>query len=287
MTAKLIDGKAIAKQLLDSLSTEISTYILEKKRPPCLSVILIGNDPASEIYVNKKRQACEQIGIKSIFHSLPKETTQEELEDLIHLLNKDDNVDGILVQSPLPEPLDEERILEVIDYHKDVDGFHPINLGYLAMRQPKLRSCTPFGVIKMLNYEKIDLKGLDALVIGASNHVGRPMAFELLLAGATVTQCHRHTKNLSEKVKHADLVVVAVGKAHMIKGEWIKEGAIVIDIGINRLSNNKIVGDVEYEVAKNRASYITPVPGGVGPMTVATLMSNTLQAYKNRVHFRD
>ena len=287
MTAKLIDGKTIAKQLLDSLQEEISTYISNKNRPPCLSVILIGNDPASEIYVNKKRQACEQIGIKSIFHGMPKDTTQKELEDLIHKLNNDNNVDGILVQSPLPEHLDEDKILEIIDYHKDVDGFHPINLGYLAMRQPKLRSCTPLGVIKMLNYEKIDLKGLDAVVIGASNHVGRPMAFELLLAGATVTQCHRHTKNLSEKIKQADLVVVAVGKPHMIKGEWIKEGAIVIDIGINRLPNNRIVGDVEYDAAINKAGYITPVPGGVGPMTVATLMSNTLQAYKNRVHFRD
>jgi methylenetetrahydrofolate dehydrogenase (NADP+)/methenyltetrahydrofolate cyclohydrolase len=280
MTAKTIDGKQIANDLLNDIKKQIELRNTEGHRAPSLAVILVGNDPASTIYVSNKRKACEQVGIKSIFYDLPDTTSQEELEKLIAELNNDHDVDGILVQSPLPEPLSEDRILEIIDPKKDVDGFHPNNLGYLAMRNPRLRSCTPFGVIKMLKAMNLSPVGLDATVVGASNHVGRPMAFELLLAGATVTQCHRHTKNLEEKVKQADLVVVAIGKPEMVKGSWIKEGAIVIDIGINRLPNNKLVGDVEFDEAYKRAAYITPVPGGVGPMTVATLMSNTLDAQK-------
>lgn len=280
MTAQLIDGKLIANNLLEDLKKEIAKRQQDGIRNPALAVVLVGNDPASTVYVNNKRKACEKVGIKSLFYDLPATTTQSELEKLIDDLNNDSGVDGILVQSPLPDPLDEDRILDLISPDKDVDGFHPINLGLLAMRQPKFRSCTPYGVIKMLKAMEIEISGKDAVVVGASNHVGRPMAFELLLAGATVTQCHSKTQNIQDKVYNADIVVAAVGRPEMVKGSWIKKGAVVIDIGINRV-DDKLIGDVEFEVAKNNASFITPVPGGVGPMTVATLMSNTLDAQKN------
>ena len=239
----------------------------------------MGDDPASSIYVNKKKSACENVGIKSVSHHLPSNTTQSDLNDLINTLNKNKDVDGILVQSPLPKNLNEELIIELISPNKDVDGFHPFNIGSLAIRQPRLRSCTPYGVIKMLKASDIELEGLDATIVGVSNNVGRPMALELLLEKCTITSCHSRTKNLEEKVRQADLVVVAAGKQNLVRGEWIKKGAIVIDIGINRI-DNKLVGDVEFEVASKNASYITPVPGGVGPMTVSTLMENTLQAQK-------
>ena len=279
MTAKIIDGKAIAEQNLNKLKKEIIERENEGIRPPCLAVILVGDDPASSIYVNKKKSACDNVGIKSVSHQLPTDTSQPDLNNLINTLNQDKGVDGILVQSPLPKHLDEELIIELISPNKDVDGFHPFNIGSLAIRQPRLRSCTPYGVIKMLKASKINLEGLDATIVGVSNNVGRPMALELLLEKCTITSCHSRTKDLENKVRQADLVVVAAGRQNLVRGEWIKKGAIVVDIGINRI-NNKLVGDVEFEVASKNASYITPVPGGVGPMTVATLMENTLQAQK-------
>ena len=279
MTAKIIDGKAIAEQNLNKLKKEIIERENEGIRPPCLAVILVGDDPASSIYVNKKKSACANVGIKSVSHQLSTDTTQSDLNNLINTLNQDKDVDGILVQSPLPKHLDEDLIIELISPNKDVDGFHPFNIGSLAIRQPRLRSCTPYGVIKMLKASNINLEGLDATIVGVSNNVGRPMALELLLEKCTITSCHSRTKDLENKVRQADLVVVAAGRQNLVRGEWIKKGAIVVDIGINRI-NNKLVGDVEFEVASQFASHITPVPGGVGPMTVATLMENTLQAQK-------
>jgi methylenetetrahydrofolate dehydrogenase (NADP+)/methenyltetrahydrofolate cyclohydrolase len=278
MTAQIINGKAIAEELLDSIKSKIDARIAEGKRAPCLAVVLVGADPASAIYVRNKRKACEKVGIRSIAHELPASTSEAELFALVDSINNDKTIDGILVQSPLPHHIDEDQLIERISVHKDVDGFHPYNIGRLAIRQPTLRSCTPFGVIKMLQAANIDLMGLDAVIIGVSNHVGRPMALELLLAGCTITSCHRHTKNLAEKVKSADLLVVAAGKAGLVQGDWIKQGAVVVDIGINRLADGRICGDVDFNAAKARASFITPVPGGVGPMTVATLMQNTLLA---------
>ncbi len=278
MTAQIIDGKAIAHELLNNIKSKIDSRIAASKRAPCLAVVLVGADPASAIYVRNKRKACEKIGVRSISHDLPASTSEADLFALIDRLNGDSSVDGILVQSPLPPQIRDEAIIERISVHKDVDGFHPYNIGRLTVRQPTLRSCTPFGVIKMLQASNINLMGLDAVIVGVSNHVGRPMALELLLAGCTITSCHRHTKDLAGKVKSADLVVVAAGKAGLVQGDWIKKGAIVVDIGINRLSDGTICGDVDFNAAKQRASYITPVPGGVGPMTVATLMENTLLA---------
>ncbi len=276
MTAQIISGKAIAENLLNSIKDRIDARLQASKRAPGLAVILIGGDPASSIYVRNKRLACEKVGIRSIAYDLPATTTEAELLALIQQLNHDESIDGILVQAPLPPHIKDEHVIEAISPNKDVDGFHPYNIGRLAVRQPTLRSCTPFGVIKMLQAINIDLMGMDAVVVGVSNHVGRPMGLELLLAGCTVTSCHRHTKNLGEIVARADLVIAAAGKPGLIKGEWIKPGAIVIDIGINRLADGTISGDVDFAAAKERAGWITPVPGGVGPMTVATLMENTL-----------
>lgn len=278
MSAQIINGKAIAEQMLALLKERIAERLSQGRRAPSLAVILVGADPASAIYVRNKRTACEKVGIRSISHDLPADTTESELFTLIDTLNADDTVDGILVQAPLPSQIDEKRIIEAIRADKDVDGFHPYNIGRLAVRQPTLRSCTPFGVMKMLEASGLQVLGMDAVVVGVSNHVGRPMALELLLAGCTVTCCHRHTRNLAESVSRADIVVAAAGKAGLVKGEWIKPGAIVVDIGINRLADGSICGDVEFAVAKERAGWITPVPGGVGPMTVATLMENTLLA---------
>jgi methylenetetrahydrofolate dehydrogenase (NADP+) / methenyltetrahydrofolate cyclohydrolase len=282
MSAQIIDGKQIANQLLDEIKSKIDSRLTSGKRAPCLAVVLVGEDPASAIYVRNKQIACEKVGIVSEAYKLPSSITQDELFALIRKLNQDPNTDGILVQSPLPHHIDETAILALIDPDKDVDGFHPYNIGQLAVRQPRLRSCTPYGVIKMLQASGLSLKGLDAVVVGVSNHVGRPMGLELLLAGCTVTSCHRHTKDLAGNIQRADLVVAAVGKPGLIKGEWIKPGAIVVDIGINRLPDGKLAGDVEFESAKQRAGHITPVPGGVGPMTVATLMENTLKALELR-----
>jgi len=282
MTAQIISGKAIAENLLNSIKDRIDARLQASKRAPGLAVILIGGDPASSIYVRNKRLACEKIGIRSFAYDLPATTTEAKLLALIQQLNHDDSIDGILVQAPLPPHIKDEHVIEAISPNKDVDGFHPYNIGRLAVRQPTLRSCTPFGVIKMLQAINVDLMGMDAVVVGVSNHVGRPMGLELLLAGCTVTSCHRHTKNLGQIVASADLVIAAAGKPGLIKGEWIKPGAIVIDIGINRLADGTIAGDVDFAAAKERAGWITPVPGGVGPMTVATLMENTLLSLELR-----
>ncbi|GLX86623.1 bifunctional protein FolD [Thalassotalea loyana] len=278
MTAQLIDGKAIAQQIRSSVKERVAQRIEEGKRAPGLAVVLVGSDPASQVYVGSKRRACEEVGFVSKSYDLPADTTEEQLLSLIDELNNDSDVDGILVQLPLPEGLDANLVIEHINPKKDVDGFHPSNVGKLALRQPGLRPCTPKGIITLIESTGVKTHGLDALVVGASNIVGRPMTLELLLAGCTTTTTHRFTKDLEAKVRQADLVVVAVGKPEFIPGDWIKGGAIVIDVGINRLDSGKLVGDVEFDVAKNKASFITPVPGGVGPMTVASLIENTLIA---------
>ncbi|PKG85943.1 bifunctional methylenetetrahydrofolate dehydrogenase/methenyltetrahydrofolate cyclohydrolase FolD [Colwellia sp. 75C3] len=278
MTASLIDGKAIAKQLRNSVKEEVNLRISNGQRVPGLAVILVGCDPASQVYVGSKRKACEEVGFVSRSYDLPITASEQELLALVNELNNDDSIDGILVQLPLPAGLNSDLIIEHINPLKDVDGFHPSNVGKLVLRQPGLRPCTPKGIITLIESTGVDPKGLDALVIGASNIVGRPMGLELLLAKCTVTTTHRFTQDLEGKVRNADIIVVAVGKPGFIPGEWIKEGAIVIDVGINRLDNGKLVGDVDFDVAKERASFITPVPGGVGPMTVASLIENTLIA---------
>ncbi|MCB5190073.1 bifunctional methylenetetrahydrofolate dehydrogenase/methenyltetrahydrofolate cyclohydrolase FolD [Methylobacillus arboreus] len=282
MTAQIINGKAIAETTLTETKSLIDKRLAKGLRAPTLAVILLGADPASAIYVRNKRLACEKTGIRSLAYDLPASTSEAELLALIDKLNHDDEVDGILVQSPFPAHIEEKKIIETISASKDVDGFHAYNIGRLAVRQPTLRSCTPYGVIKLLQSTGIKLLGLDAVVVGVSNHVGRPMALELLLAGCTVTSCHRHTKSLQSHIERADIVVAAAGKPHLVKGEWIKPGAVVIDIGINRLADGSLCGDVEFATAKERAGWITPVPGGVGPMTVATLMQNTLTALELR-----
>jgi methylenetetrahydrofolate dehydrogenase (NADP+)/methenyltetrahydrofolate cyclohydrolase len=241
-------------------------------------VILLGTDPASQAYVRSKRHACKEVGFKSLAYDLPADTAQSDLLMLIEQLNADPAVDGILVQLPLGKHIRPEQIIERIHPDKDVDGFHPYNIGRLALRLPILRPCTPYGVITLLQTTGQDLKGLEAVVVGASNIVGRPMVLELLLAGCTVTVCHRWTRNLSKHVSNADILVVAAGKPHLIQGEWIKLGATVIDVGFNRQPDGTLTGDVEFESAQERAAWITPVPGGVGPMTIAILLQNTLYA---------
>jgi methylenetetrahydrofolate dehydrogenase (NADP+)/methenyltetrahydrofolate cyclohydrolase len=277
MSAKLLDGKAIAAERRQAIKQQVETRIDQGLRPPGLVVILVGDDSASKIYVRHKRNACAEVGMISQFFDLPENTSQEKLLDLLNELNEADDVDGILIQLPLPKHIDTESIIEGIVPHKDVDGFHPYNMGRLALRLPRWRPCTPKGVMTLLAHTKVDLKGLDAVIIGESNIVGRPMALELLAAYCTITVCHHHTQNIMTKIQNADIVISAVGKAHLIPGTWIKPGAIVIDVGMNRL-NGRLVGDIDFEVAKERASWITPVPGGVGPMTVASLLENTLQA---------
>lgn len=276
--AQLIDGKAIAQNIRNRVRDGVNTRLQKGLRQPGLAVVLVGQDPASQVYVGSKRKACEEVGFRSKAYDLPVTTSQERLESLIDELNADPEIDGILVQLPLPAGLDSTRILERIDPKKDVDGFHPYNIGRLSQRLPVLRPCTPYGVIELLNSTGVDLHGQHAVIVGASNIVGRPMSLELLLAGATTTVCHRFTKNLEHHVREADVLVVAVGKPGFIPGEWVKPGAIVVDVGINRRSDGSLCGDVEFATAVARASFITPVPGGVGPMTVAMLMANTLQA---------
>jgi len=278
MTAQLINGKAISESLLVNIQHQVNARLAAGKRAPTLAVILVGDDPASSIYVRNKRKACETAGVRSLSYDLPASTAQADLMSLIDQLNNDPTVDGILVQAPLPSQIDDNAVIERIHPNKDVDGFHPYNIGRLAVRMPALRSCTPYGVMTLLKSTGVDLKGKNAVVVGASNHVGRPMALELLLAGCTITVTHRFTKDLASLLLQADIVVVAVGKPGLVKGAWIKPGSIVIDVGINRLVDGKICGDVEFEPAAQRAAWITPVPGGVGPMTVATLLQNTLQA---------
>ncbi|MDM1708252.1 bifunctional methylenetetrahydrofolate dehydrogenase/methenyltetrahydrofolate cyclohydrolase FolD [Thiopseudomonas alkaliphila] len=278
MTAHILDGKQIAASIRQNISEQVAQRLEQGLRAPGLAVILVGSDPASEVYVAHKRKDCEQVGFVSKAYDLPESTSQEELLNLIEQLNNDSEVDGILVQLPLPAHLDSSVLLERIRPEKDVDGFHPFNIGRLAQRMPLLRPCTPKGIITLLEHTQIDLHGLNAVIVGASNIVGRPMALELLLAGCTTTITHRFTNNLEEHVRRADLVVVAVGKPGLVKGEWIKDGAIVIDVGINRTADGRLIGDVEFEVAAQKASWITPVPGGVGPMTRACLLENTLEA---------
>jgi methylenetetrahydrofolate dehydrogenase (NADP+)/methenyltetrahydrofolate cyclohydrolase len=278
MTAQIIDGKAVAERLKSDIAARVATRLAAGKRPPGLAVILVGNDPASEVYVGNKRRSCKAAGFHSVEFNLPVDTAQDELLKLIDTLNADPKIDGILVQLPLPKHIDGDTVLERIKPDKDVDGFHPYNFGRLAQKRPLLRPCTPFGVMTLLKHTSVNLRGLKACVVGASNIVGRPQALELLLADCTVTICNSKTQNLAEEVGRADLVVVGVGRPNFVKGEWIKPGAIVIDVGINRLDSGKLCGDVEYDVAATRAGFITPVPGGVGPMTVATLLENTLYA---------
>ena len=278
MTAQLIDGKQIAADIRKNIAQQVQDRLNKGLRAPGLAVILVGSDPASEVYVSHKRKDCEQVGFQSQAYDLAETTTQVELLDLIDQLNNDATVDGILVQLPLPKHLDSSLLLERISPSKDVDGFHPYNVGRLAQRIPLLRSCTPKGIMTLLEHTGVDLHGLDAVIVGASNIVGRPMALELLLAGCTTTIPHRFTKDLESHVRRADLVVVAVGIPNLVKGEWIKPGAIVIDVGINRQDNGQLIGDVGFDEAIKRAAWITPVPGGVGPMTRACLLENTLQA---------
>ncbi|MEL7629855.1 MULTISPECIES: bifunctional methylenetetrahydrofolate dehydrogenase/methenyltetrahydrofolate cyclohydrolase FolD [Pectobacterium] len=278
MAAKIIDGKTIAQQVKDEVAARVTQRLAAGKRAPGLAVVLVGENPASQIYVSSKRKVCEEVGFISRSYDLPATTTESELLTLIDQLNADQAIDGILVQLPLPEGIDNTKVIERIAPSKDVDGFHPYNVGRLCQRAPLLRACTPRGIITLLERYNIDTFGLNAVVVGASNIVGRPMSLELLLAGCTTTVTHRFTKNLRHHIENADLLVVAVGKPGFIPGEWIKPGAIVLDVGINRLESGKVVGDVEFETAQERASYISPVPGGVGPMTVATLIQNTLQA---------
>lgn len=278
MAAKIIDGKTIAQQVRLEVAEKVKQRLAAGKRAPGLAVVLVGENPASQIYVGSKRRACEEVGFVSRSYDLPATTSEADLLQLIDDLNDDREIDGILVQLPLPAGIDNVKVLERITPDKDVDGFHPYNVGRLCQRAPTLRPCTPRGIVTLLERYNIDTYGLNAVVVGASNIVGRPMSMELLLAGCTTTVTHRFTKVLRHHVEHADLLVVAVGKPGFIPGDWIKPGAVVIDVGINRLESGKVVGDVDFDAASARASYITPVPGGVGPMTVATLIENTLHA---------
>lgn len=278
MTAQIINGKEVSQQRLAAVAEAVSQRAAQGLRAPCLAVVLVGDDPASAVYVRNKKLACEKCGFGSQSYELPASTTQEALLDLVNRLNADPEVDGILVQLPLPAHIDSQVILETILPHKDVDGFHPYNVGRLAVKMPLMRPCTPKGVMTLLETVGIDPKGKKAVIVGASNIVGRPQALELLMARATVTVCHSATQNLADEVAAADILVAGVGMPKFIKGEWIKPGAVVIDVGINRLPDGKLCGDVDFDTAKERASAITPVPGGVGPMTIASLLENTLLA---------
>ena len=281
MPANIIDGKAIAAEIREQVRQSVLKRVGNGQQAPGLAVVLVGESPASQVYVRKKREACAEAGVVSKAFDLLDTTGESELLKLIEQLNNDNEIDGILVQLPLPDHIDTTTVLEAIHPDKDVDGFHPYNIGRLAQRIPSLRPCTPYGVIKMLDSIGEVYKGRHAVIVGASNIVGRPMGLELLLAGATVTTCHRFTSDLAEQVARADILVVAVGKPGIVKGEWVKPGATVIDVGINRTEEGKLTGDVDFEAAAERAANITPVPGGVGPMTVAMLLSNTLQAANN------
>ncbi|MBI3771400.1 MAG: bifunctional methylenetetrahydrofolate dehydrogenase/methenyltetrahydrofolate cyclohydrolase FolD [Gammaproteobacteria bacterium] len=276
MAAKIIDGKAIAAHIRQNVKQRVAHRLALGQRAPGLAVVLVGSDAASQVYVSNKRKSCAEVGFISKSYDLAAETPQDELLAVIDRLNNDPEIDGILVQLPLPQHIDTEMVIERIAPDKDVDGFHPYNVGRLAQRLPKLRPCTPWGIITLLEHTGEELKGKEAVIVGASNIVGRPMGLELLLAGCTVTTCHRFTKNLEAHVRRAEILVVAVGKPNFIPGAWIREGAMVIDVGINRLDSGKLVGDVDYGGAAKRAGWITPVPGGVGPMTIATLLQNTL-----------
>ena len=276
--ATVLDGKAVAARVRAQVKTRAAEFFKARGRPPGLAVVKVGSDPASAVYVRNKRLACEEAGIKSFAFDLPDSISQEALLAQVRALNLDPRVDGILVQLPLPAGLDANEVMDLVDPAKDVDGFHPYNTGLLAQKRPHLRPCTPYGVIRLAQEYGIALTGLRATVVGASNIVGRPMALELMLAGATVTVCHTRTRDLKAEVERAEVVVAAVGRPGMIRGEWIRPGAAVFDVGINRTDAGRLVGDVEYEAAAERAAWITPVPGGIGPMTIAMLLSNTLDA---------
>lgn len=278
MTAKLIDGKAIAGEIRAEIGARVESLRLAGQPAPGLAVVLVGQDPASAIYVRNKRRACEEAGIVSRAYDLPGTTSETELLALIDELNADEAIHGILVQLPLPGHVNEHAVIERILPVKDVDGFHPYTVGRLSQRIPMLRPCTPYGIMMLLERIGVDPKSKHAVIVGASNHVGRPLAMELLLAGATTTVCHRFTTDLRAHVGDADILAVAVGKPELIPGAWVKPGAVVIDVGINRTPDGKLIGDVEFAAARERAGWITPVPGGVGPMTVAMLLQNTLMA---------
>ena len=278
MSARILDGSSIAQVLRAEIKQRVDERLRRGQPVPGLAVLKVGNDSASEVYVRNKRRACTEVGFASFAEDLPAEISEAELLQKIDDLNRDPKVHGILVQLPLPRHINSETVIERIHPDKDVDGFHPYNIGRLALRMPRLRPCTPYGVMRLLESTGVKLEGAEAVVIGASNIVGRPMALELLRVGCTVSVCHRLTRDIEPHVRRADVVVVAVGKPSILKGAWIKPGSVVIDIGINRLADGRLVGDVEFDVAKERAAWITPVPGGVGPMTVATLLLNTLQA---------
>ncbi len=280
MSANLLDGKAIAADLRNSIKTEVEAITTSGQRPPGLAVILVGDNPASQVYVRNKQKACEEVGFLSELIRLDPDTSQEHLLSLIDDLNHREEIDGILVQLPLPEQIDEETVIERILPTKDVDGFHPYNMGRLVLRMPLLRPCTPKGIMTLLERTGVELAGKDAVIIGQSNIVGRPMALELLMARCTITVCHSKTKDLEDKIRGADILVAAVGRPNFVQGSWVKPGAVVIDVGINRLDNGKLCGDVDFEAVREVADWITPVPGGVGPMTIATLLENTLQAAK-------
>ncbi|MEE2782114.1 MAG: bifunctional methylenetetrahydrofolate dehydrogenase/methenyltetrahydrofolate cyclohydrolase FolD [Pseudomonadota bacterium] len=278
MVAQVLDGKAIATQNKQRISQEVEEWVAQGNRVPGLAVILIGNDPASEVYVRGKRRDCDQVGFHSNVQHLSEKVTQEDLETRIFDLNNDSSIDGVLVQTPLPIHIDEDRVIDLIDPGKDVDGFHAYNIGRLAIRRPTFRSATPMGVMMLLDHIGLEYKGLDAAVIGASNHVGRPMGLELLLAGASVTTVHKFTRDTAAKVRMADIVISAVGQPGLVTEEWIKPGAVVIDVGITHGDKNKLLGDVCFDEVKEVAGWITPVPGGVGPMTRVALLENTLLA---------
>ncbi len=283
MAAQVIDGRKLAGEVKKQVRTAIESAIARGRRRPALAVVKVGDNPASEVYVRNKRKSCEEVGIRSVAYDLPHSTSELELLTLVDELNHDPQIDGILVQLPLPDQIQSTAVIERIDPAKDVDGFHPYNVGRLAQRIPRIRPCTPYGVIKLLEHIVAPLKGQHAVIVGASNIVGRPMALELLLMGATVTVCHRFTADLGAHVRQADILVVAAGKPGLVPGEWVKPGAVVIDVGMNRLENGRLVGDVQFESASERAGWITPVPGGVGPMTVAMLMHNTFEAFQRRM----
>jgi methylenetetrahydrofolate dehydrogenase (NADP+)/methenyltetrahydrofolate cyclohydrolase len=282
----VLDGKAVAAKVRGEVAARAAEFAARLGRPPGLAVVQVGEDAASSIYVRNKRKAAAEAGIASFAHDLPATTSESDLLALVDRLNRDERVDGILVQLPLPKGLDATRVMDAIDPRKDVDGFHAVNTGLLAQKRPALRPCTPLGVIRLAAEYRIALRGLKATVIGASNIVGRPMALELLLAGATVTVCHTGTRDVEAEVARAELVVAAVGKPHFIPGDWIRPGAAVFDVGINRDAAGRMVGDVEYDRAAKRAGWITPVPGGLGPMTIAMVLSNAVEAASRRAESR-
>ena len=282
MTAQVIDGRKLAGEVKAQVRASIEAAVARGRRRPALAVVKVGDNPASDVYVRNKRKSCEEVGIRSVAHDLPRSTSEIELLSLIDSLNRDPAIDGILVQLPLPDQIQSTAVIERIDPTKDVDGFHPYNVGRLAQRIPLIRPCTPYGIIKLLEHIGAPMKGQHAVIVGASNIVGRPMALELLLMGATTTVCHRFTADLAAHVGQADILVVAVGKPGLVPGEWVKPGSVVIDVGMNRLESGHLTGDVQFESACARAGWITPVPGGVGPMTVAMLMHNTFEAFHRR-----